>query len=303
MIPLQRIEELYRAEGTPLRETPLLSAPGGHLFKCENLQWSGAYKARAAWALWESLQPEQRRAGAALSSSGNFATAFCMAAREWQGRATVVMMPRTAPVKVERVRAAGGRVVFCEDRYAARFECLAELAESEGLITFDHREDALVLAAHGGVGLELARHLPAWVESVLVPVSTGGLLAGVASALKQLRPNIRVVGVSPGGNPSASESFRNRRLQSRPVKTVCDALTADCPGRLPFEIMLEAVDEILVVAEETVLRASRELLLEHKLLVEPGGAVGYAAYLEGKLSGPSCMLLSGGNVDPRLITQ
>lgn len=303
MIALERIEQLYRSQGTPLIETPVLPGPGGHLLKCENLQWSGAYKARAAWALWESLEPEQRKLGAALSSSGNFATAFCMAAALWGGKASVVMMPSTAGVKVARVREAGGRVVFCENRYTARFERLAELAREESLTAFDHREHPLVLAAHGGVGLELARQLPE-VDCVLVPVSTGGLLAGVASALKQLRPEIRVLGVSPSGNPAAAESFAGRKLVARPVDTACDALTADSPGKLPFQIMLEAVDDILVVSEGAVMAAAAQILARHKLLVEPGGAVGYAAFLENQIQGRACLLLSGGNVDPvRLVSK
>ena len=170
-------------------------------------------------------------------------------------------------------------------------------------MAIDHLEDRLVLCGHGTVGLEIIQDLPD-VEVVLVPVSTGGLLAGVAAAIKALRPQVEVVGVQPEGNDSTWRSLRAGRPVSIPeVQTVCDALTSTRPGNLPFAHIQALVSGIELVGEAEIVQAVRWLADSAKLMVEPGGAVG-VAHLRPWAAAPRladrkvCVLLSGGNLAP-----
>lgn len=293
-----QLSEVERARAelpAQVRRTPVVRGPRpGLVLKCENLQFTGAYKVRAAFTVLKRM-PAGR--GAALASSGNFARAFATAGRLLGIPTTLVMMEKTEPFKVERTRAAGGLVVLCENRYEARFETLRRLERDEGLVAVDHTEDPTVVAGHGTIGLELCEQVPD-LETVVVPVSTGGLLAGVALAVKSRLPKVRVVGVQPSGSRAAVESFRRGQPVTLAVDTVCDALTASRPGALPFELIQRFVDDIVEVPEEAVYPAVKELAVESKLVVEPGAAVGLAAVACGLVQGPCCLLLSGGNIDP-----
>ncbi|MGE0495102.1 MAG: threonine/serine dehydratase [Vulcanimicrobiota bacterium] len=283
--------------------TPVLHGPLGIWCKCENLQRTGAYKIRAAYTALQRLTAEQRRAGVALSSSGNFARAMATAARDLELQATLVMMESTDPYKVEWTRSMGGRIVFCEDRYEARYETLAELAQ-QGLTVIDHRDHPDVIAGHATIGLELLDQCPRMTE-VVIPASTGGLLAGVALAVKSLRPDVKVYGVQPSGSRACVESFRLGQMVCVQTDTICDALTASSPGRLPFELMQRWVDDVIEVSEEAVRLAVKTFATEAKLVVEPGGAVGLAALLERRLpTRPGTVLLvSGGNISPERLAE
>lgn len=285
-----------------IRRTPLLplDAEGRLWGKAESLQVTGSYKIRAAWTVLSRLSPEERSRGAALSSSGNFAAAFAFAGRALGIPTTVVMMERTQPNKVQRTRAHGAEVVLCENRFEARFETLRRLEAERGLFVVDHMENRDVLEGHATAGLEIAEDLPE-AAAVLVPVSTAGLLAGVAAAVKAVRPDVRVYGVQPEGSDATARSFREGRIVSIPeVTTICDALTSTRPGGLPFAHVQALVDDVVTVPDEAVAEAVRWLASEAKLVVEPGGAVGVAALRSGRLApaGPACALLSGGNLAP-----
>ncbi len=309
---LLRLDEIRAAAAAlppQVRRTPLIPLletlpDGGSLYaKCENLQRTGSYKLRAAFTVLTRLSPEERARGAALSSSGNFAAAFAWAGRILGIPTTVVMMQRTQPYKIERTRQMGARVVLCEDRFEARFETLKRLSAEEGMVAIDHLEDRSVLCGHGTVGLEILQDLPD-VEVVLVPVSTGGLLAGVAAAIQALGPQIEVVGVQPEGNDSTWRSLQAGHPVSIPeVQTLCDALTSTRPGNLPFAHIQALVSGIELVGEPEIVQAVRWLADSAKLVVEPGGAVGVAHLrpwaLAPRLSGrKACVLLSGGNLAP-----
>lgn len=283
---------------------PLIEEPdgGGYLYaKCENLQQTGSYKLRAAFTVLSRLSADQRARGAALSSSGNFAAAFAYAGRVLGIPTTVVMMRRTQPNKVERTRELGAEVVLCEDRFEARFETLRELQARRGLVAIDHMDDRDVLCGHGTVGLEIMEDLPD-VEVVLVPVSTAGLVAGVAAAVRALRPEVRVLGVQPTGNDSTWRSLEAGRPVSIPeARTLCDALTSTRPGGLPFAHVQALVSGIERVRDAEVVEAVRWLAESQRLVVEPGGAVGVAAFLARGRRPPlwgrrTCVLLSGGNI-------
>lgn len=265
---------------------------------CENLQVTGAYKVRAICHLMNRLRLPP--AGLALASSGNFAVALAWAGRHYGVPVTAVMMRRSHPWKVERVRALGGRVVLCGDSTEERTAALHALKE---VLVVDHLTDPQVLVGHATLGLDMAEARPV---QVLVPASTGGLLVGTALALKQLDPGVRVIGVQPEGADAMVQSFRTgelRRVEN--VVTECDALTANRPGALPWELAREWVDDMVTVSEAAVHEAVCYLAEEAKLVVEPGGAAGLAALRSGqvKVQEGSWAVLSGGNIAPERLAR
>jgi threo-3-hydroxy-L-aspartate ammonia-lyase len=306
MVTLADIEAARRQLPPEVVRTPLLPCPslvptGRAYLKAENLQVTGSYKARAAFTVLDSLDEAARRRGAVLASSGNFAAAFAFMGRLLGVPTAVVMMRQTAPYKVERTRRLGAEVLFCEDRWDAREETLNRLETQRGLTVIHHYEDPRVIAGHGTIGLEILDDCPD-ADLVLVPVSSGGLLAGVAAAVKARRPQARVVGVQPEGADAMARSLEAGHVVSIPqARTMCDALVATHPGELPFQHAQRYVEQVVRVSEEEIAAAVRFLATEAKLVSEPGGAVTTAALLAGRVetgSGSTVALLSGGNVSP-----
>ncbi len=273
---------------------PSLEHSGIH-FLCENLQVTGSYKVRAV-CHWLG----QRRAEeppVALASSGNFAVALAWAGRRFGLDVTAVMMERSHPWKVERVRQLGGKILVCGNSTEERTRTLESL-QMQGYEILEHLNDPRVLVGHATLGLDLAVQRP---RRVLVPASTGGLLAATALALKQFDPEVQVIGVQPQGACAMALSFRQRamcRIDS--VDTECDALTANHPGPLPLQLALELVDDMATVSEASIRRAVRWLAEELKLVVEPGAAVGLAALQSGEIEPQegTWVVLSGGNLAP-----
>lgn len=306
MVTLDEIEAAQRQLPPEVVRTPLLpcaalgSGSAAYL-KAESLQVTGSYKSRAAYTVLASLGPEARRRGAVLASSGNFAAAFAFMGRLLAIPTAVVMMRKTAPYKVELTRRLGAEVVFCEDRWEAREEVLAGLETERGMTVIHHYEDPRVIAGHGTIGLEIVEDCPE-AALVLVPVSSGGLLAGVAAAVKGRRPSARVIGVQPAGADAMARSLEAGRVVSIPeARTMCDALIATAPGDLPLRHAQRDVEAIARVTEDEIAAAVRFLASEAKLVVEPGGAVTTAALLSGRIlpgDGPTVALVSGGNVAP-----
>jgi len=305
--------ERARAELPPfIRRTPLLqseelSALLGHSIwlKCENVQVTGSYKARAAFTVLHRLGEDARRRGVALTSSGNFAAAFAYVGRRLGIPTVLVMMRRTSPFKAERTARFGGEIVWCEDRFEARFEMLRQLEAERGLIAINHLEDPHVVIGHGTIGAEILEQLPE-TPTVLVPISTGGLIAGIALALKERNPRASIIGVQPEGSKAAYLSFKAGTVVTIPeARTICDALTATRPGTLMFSLIQRYVDDIVVVSDDEVAEAVAWLAREEKLVVEPSGAVGVAALRSGRVSprGPTVVLLSGGNVAPMRLAE
>ena len=286
---------------TPLLPCPALSVETPVFLKAESLQVTGSYKARAAYTVLASLEPEARRRGAALASSGNFAAAFAFMGRQLGIPTAVVMMRQTAAYKVERTRRLGAEVHFCEDRWDARDEVLARLESKRGLTVIHHYEDPRVIAGHGTIGLEIIDDCPD-AGLVLVPVSSGGLLAGVAAAVKGRRPDARVIGVQPEGADAMARSLEAGHVVHIPAaRTMCDALVATHPGELPLRHAQRDVESVVRVSEAEIARAVCFLAGEAKLVVEPGGAVTTAALLCGRVrpaGGPTVALVSGGNIAP-----
>jgi threonine dehydratase len=268
-------------------------------FKCDNLQVTGSYKARGAFTILNNLPPEQKARGAALSSSGNFAQAFAYMGRLLGIPTTVVMMEKTAPFKVERTRKFGAEVMLVSNDFERRFEVLRELKEQKGIHPVFTFEDPDVVIGHGTLGLEIVDDHPE-PATVLVPVSSGGLISGVATAIKERIPNARIIGVQPeGANATYLSWKRGEVVRLASVDSICDALIAQYPGDLMFAHMQRYVDDVVMVTDEQVKEAIRFVAEYGKLVVEPGGAVAVAALLSGAVRPATESViahLSGGNI-------
>jgi threonine dehydratase len=305
------LEEIRRAAGRiagKVHRTPVLSSGqigrrcGVHLhLKCENFQKTGSFKPRGALNKILSLTDAEKARGLVTVSAGNHAQAVAWAARI-AGAACAVVMPTDAPrSKMDAVREYGAEVILHDDR-ATLFDRLHEVEKERGA-TFVHPfDDPVVLAGAGTAGLELLEDLPD-ADVVVVPVGGGGLLGGVASAVKQLRPSVRVVAVELAAGPGLAPALAAGKpvKVSRPYDTIADGMTPPFVGALPLIIAQEAVDEIVTVSEEEILEGMRLLMTRAKLYVEGSGAAAVAALLGGTIAlQPEtrvAAIVSGGNVD------
>ncbi|TDD05959.1 threonine/serine dehydratase [Nonomuraea deserti] len=297
-----------RISDTAVR-TPLVpfapADPGRPLWiKPESLQPTAAFKLRGAYNKIKQLLPEARERGVVAHSSGNHARSVAWLAQRLRLRA-VIVMPDTAPAnKVDAVRALGAEVVLVppSERDTHGFV----LAEKYGYLPVPPFDDPAVVAGQGTVGLEIMEDLPD-ADVVLVPVSGGGLAAGVATAVKALRPTTLVIGVEPDLASDAAQSLREGRRVAwepeRTYRTVADGLRTTGLGVVPWEQIRRHLDEIVTVGEEQILDAVRRLALDARLVAEPSGAVTFAAYLAGETTGKHVAILSGGSVNPELLAR
>ncbi|MFZ5849954.1 MAG: threonine ammonia-lyase [Actinomycetota bacterium] len=309
---LLSLADLYAARdriGDVALRTPLLPAPwapGELLLKPESLQPIGAFKLRGAYNMVAALPPEVRARGVVTHSSGNHAQAVAYAARAFGVPAVVVMPQAAAPVKVAATRALGAEVLLVAN--AERESAALAVAAERGLTVVPPYDDPFVVAGQGTVGLEICEDAPD-VRTVLVPVSGGGLLSGVAVAVAALCPGARVVGVEPELAGDAAESFRRgeRMVWSpeRTFRTLADGLRTTSVGVLPWEHIQALVADVVTVTEAEIRAAMRVLATRARLVVEPSGAVAVAAYLgRGRPpAGRTVAVLSGGNVDPALLAE
>jgi threonine dehydratase len=296
-------------EGVAVR-TPLVPAPplaqraGAPVFlKCEQLQPIGAFKIRGAYNAVSRVARAGNARGVVTQSSGNHGQALAYAARAFGLRAVVVMPGSTPQVKVEGVRRHGGEVVFAGAVRSLEQQERAEAIErEEGLVMippFDHPD---VIAGQGTCGLEIVEQCPE-VENVLVPVSGGGLLAGITVAVTGLKPTARIVAVEPAGAPKLTAALKAGSPQTlERTESMADGLLTRSIGRLTFPIIQQVVREVVQVGEDDIAGAVRLLHRELGLRVEPSGAVTTAAIMAGRLglTGATVAVVSGGNVDPDL---
>jgi threonine dehydratase len=290
-----------RIVGVAVR-TPLLMAPAigaGLWLKPETLQPTGAFKIRGAVNAVFSLPPEVRARGVVTHSSGNHGQALAYAARV-AGTTCCVVVPSTAPaVKVDAIRAQGAEIIKAEP--PERLSEAERVADERGatlIPPFDHRD---VIAGQGTLALEILADLPE-VEVIVTPVGGGGLISGVAAAAKAIRPGVRVIGVEPELAAETAESLHRGELVSWPVeqtyKTIADGVRTH-PSELTFAHIQSYVDDIVTVTEDQIREAVGVLAHKSRLVVEPSGALPVAAYLHGRLpSGPTAVVLSGGNLEP-----
>ena len=295
-----------RIRGAATR-TPLLRWDDRTWLKPESLQPVGAFKMRGAYNAIASLSDEERARGVVTYSSGNHAQAVARAARLLGARA-VIVMPEAAPqVKVDGVRRDGAEIIFTGTGSEERHQIALDVVSQRDMVMIEPYDDRRIIAGQGTAGLEIAEDLPD-VTSVLIPVSGGGLSAGIATAVKTLAPNTRVIGVEPELAADARESLAAGEVvhwdASLTTRTMADGLRVEHLGRLPFIHLRRYMDEIVTVTEEQLLDAIRRLASGARLVAEPSGAAAMAAHLSGAAPQPEgderrVVVISGGNLDPR----
>jgi threonine dehydratase len=268
-------------------------------FKCENFQKVGAFKARGATNAVFALSGPEARNGVATHSSGNHAAALARAAR-LRGISAHIVMPSNAPkAKQGSVARYGGKIIFCEPTLQARESTVEQVIAETGAILIHPYNDLHVMAGQGTTAVELLEDVPD-LDVILCPVGGGGHLSGIAVAAKTMKPTVRVVGVEPAGADDASRSFRSGQIVPMVnPKTIADGLRSSL-GEKPFAEIRRYVDDIVTVSEDSIVQAMRLIWEVMKIIVEPSGAVVYAAMVEGKLDVQGKrvgLILSGGNLD------
>ncbi len=290
---------------TPMEESRWLSSlAGGPIsLKCENLQRTGSFKIRGAYLRISRLSAEERAHGVVAASAGNHAQGVALAAQMLGIKATV-FMPEGAPIPKEKATRAYGADVVFHGQYLEDAMVGARAFAAETGAVFIHPFDHLdVVTGQGTAGLEILEQAPD-VRTVLVPTGGGGLLAGIAIAIKATRPDVRVVGVQAEGAaayPSSLASGGPVKLTS--MKTMADGIAVGLPGDITFAAVRDHVDEIVTVSEESLSRALLALVERAKMVVEPAGAAAVAALLDDPTAyeTPAVAVLSGGNIDPLLL--
>lgn len=310
-IPVERIRAARaRALGlikvTPLDPSATLSRICGRpiLLKLENLQKTGSFKVRGAVNKVQLLDPAGRARGVVTASAGNHAQGVAYAAQMLGVSATVVMPETAAFSKVAATMGYGARVVLAGRDYREAAARAAAVAEEVGATAVPAFDDADIITGQGTLGLELIEQMPD-VDTVVVPVGGGGLLAGMVCALRAAAAPVRVVAVQPTGAAALGPSLRAGALVTLPsVETIADGLATGAVGALPFELVRGAVDEVVEVSDAEIAAAVVFLLERAKTVVEGAGAVGVAACLCGRLPAAAAkvaVIVSGGNIDMNLL--
>ncbi len=309
------IDDVYaareRLEGvidrTPVQSSRAVSAVSGHevILKCEHLQRTGSFKIRGAYNRIAQLSEEERAHGVVCASAGNHAQGVALSA-SLLGVSSTVFMPVAAPLpKVEATRSYGADVQLVGETFDDAFEASQKwAAENEAVFVhpFDHHD---IIAGQATVGLEILEQIPN-VGTIVVPMGGGGLISGVAAAVKALKPDVRIVGVEPAGAACFPASLAaGIPIGLEEVVTIADGIAVKTPGELTLAHVAEYVDEAVTVTEEAIARAVLLLVERAKQVVEPSGAAGLAAVLSGAAhyADPVVVLLCGGNVDPLLLNR
>ncbi len=305
------IEDIHEAQERlkpHIRHTPLLRAEkmekalGCKVYlKPETLQITGAFKIRGALNKSLSLSKEEIANGIIATSSGNHAQGLAYAAR-MLGVKAILVIPVTSPnIKIENTKALGAEVILFDGDTAARWKRVYEIAEQNGYAVVHAFEDPLVMAGQGTIGCEILEDLQD-VDTVIIPMGGGGLISGIATAIKETKPSVRVVGAEPALTPKYYQSRINKERTSLPLKdTIADGLRISVPGQNPYPIIEKYVDEIVLVEDEHIIAGMRMLAKDAKLIAEPAAAIGIGALLAGALKvrpdEKVCVVLTGGNWD------
>jgi threonine dehydratase len=294
---------------TPIESSRALGAMcGGEVFfKCENLQRAGSFKVRGAYVRMAKLTAEERARGVVAASAGNHAQGVAVAAKSLGIQARIYMPLGVALPKLAATRSHGAEVVLHGHNVDESLAEAQRYADETGAVFVHPFDNVDVVAGQGTVGLEILEQIPN-VDTILMGVGGGGLLAGVAVAIKnrakELGREIRIIGVQAENAAAYPPSLAADALVPlKKVSTMADGIAVGRPGQLPFSIIRELVDDVVTVSEDALARALVFLLERAKLVVEPAGAVGVAALMEGKIENPgtTAVVLSGGNIDPMLM--
>ncbi|MFS8978877.1 threonine/serine dehydratase [Cupriavidus necator] len=305
---IQDIREAQDRLKPHIRHTPLLraekieKAAGCQLYlKPETLQITGAFKIRGALNKTLSLPREEIANGIIATSSGNHAQGLAYAARMLGVKAILVLPVTTPKIKIANTEALGAEVILFDGDTAARWKRVYEIAEKNRYAVVHAFEDPLVMAGQGTIGCEILEDLED-VDTVIIPMGGGGLISGIATAIKETRPSVRVVGAEPALTPKYYHSRLNKQRTTLPLKnTIADGLRISVPGQNPYPIIERYVDEIVLVEDEHIVQGMRALAKDAKLIAEPAASIGIGALLAGAVKvrpdEKVCVVLTGGNWD------
>lgn len=311
MLTLDKIYQASFALKTVIRRTDLISAPNinpdSHIYlKPENLQITGSFKVRGACFKIAQLTEEEKAKGVVACSAGNHAQGVALAATT-HGIKSLICLPDNAPIsKIEATKWYGADVCLVEGVYDDAYQKALKLRDEKGY-TFVHPfDDEDVIAGQGTIGLELLEQLPD-LDAVIVPIGGGGLISGVAFAIKHLNPNVKIYGVQASGAPSMLNSIEHNKIKRMGfVRTIADGIAVKEPGEHTFEYCKKYVDEIVTVNDDEISTAILALIEQHKLIAEGAGAVAVAAAMFNKvpIKGKKAIcLVSGGNIDVTILSR
>ncbi|MBQ8077331.1 MAG: threonine ammonia-lyase [Eubacterium sp.] len=312
MLTLDRVYKASRVLGEVIRETDMIAAPkinpaANVYLKTENLQVTGSFKIRGSYFKISQLSDEEKSHGVIACSAGNHAQGVALAATK-NGIKSLICLPDGAPIsKVEATKKYGAEICMVKGVYDDAYNKALELRDEKGYSFIHPFNDPDVIAGQGTIGLEILNQLPD-ADVVVVPVGGGGLIAGVAYTIKQLKPTCRVYGVQAYGAPSMQESLECDEIKTLTgVNTIADGIAVKTPGDLTYKICKEYVDGIITVTDDEIALAILTLLEQQKLIAEGAGAVPVAAVMNGKIpdiDGKNvCCLVSGGNIDVTILSR
>ena len=311
MISLDKIYHARYVLKEVIRDTDVIYAP--HInpeaqiyLKTENLQITGSFKVRGAYYKISQLSAEEKQRGVIACSAGNHAQGVALAAQK-AGIKAVICLPDGAPIsKVEATKSYGAQVVLVEGVYDDAYERALRLRDEKGYTFIHPFDDELVIEGQGTIGLELMEQIPD-MDAVIVPVGGGGLISGVAFAVKALNPAVKVYGVQAAGAPSMVNSLKSKEIVHLPaVSTIADGIAVKTPGENTFALTSQYVDGVVTVTDDEIAAAILALMEQQKLVTEGAGAISVAAAMFNKVpvKGKKVVcLLSGGNVDVSILSR
>ncbi|MBO5328707.1 MAG: threonine ammonia-lyase, partial [Clostridia bacterium] len=314
MLSLDKVYQAHYVLKDAIRETDIIYSPviskecGCEVYlKPENLQVTGSFKVRGAYYKISQLSKQDKEKGVVACSAGNHAQGVALASQKF-GIKSIICMPDGAPIsKVEATKSYGAEVVLVPGVYDDAHNKAEELKEQKGYTFIHPFDDEDVIAGQATIGLEIVNQLRE-VDAVVVPIGGGGLISGVAFAIKAIKPSIKVYGVQSSGAPSMLNSVEHHKIETLPsVSTIADGIAVKEPGSITFNMCSEYVDKIVSVTDDQISAAILSLIEKQKMIAEGAGAVGLAAIMFDKipeLKGKKVVcLVSGGNIDVTILSR
>lgn len=308
------LDKVYHAAYTlkkVIRDTDVIQAPNINTesdiyLKTENLQITGSFKVRGAYYKISQLSDEEKKKGVIACSAGNHAQGVALAASA-NGIKSLICLPDGAPIsKVEATKKYGAEVCLVKGVYDDAYAKAMELKEERGYTFIHPFDDVDVIAGQGTIGLEILDQIQD-LDAVIVPIGGGGLISGIAFAVKSLKPECKVYGVQAEGAPSMYESVRDHEMHNlASVKTIADGIAVKTPGKTTFDLCSKYVDEIVTVSDDETASAILALMEQQKLIAEGAGAVAVAAAMFNKVDVKGkkvCCVISGGNIDVTILSR
>ncbi|MGL5124338.1 MAG: threonine ammonia-lyase [Fusobacteriaceae bacterium] len=310
-VNLEMIKTAQEILKSVIRKTPMINClwmsekTGNKVyFKMENLQKTGSFKIRGAVNKIANLTNEEKKRGIIASSAGNHAQGVALGAKA-QGIKATIVMPSTAPMaKVTATKSYGAEVILWGEVYDDAYNKACEIQKETEAVFIHPFDDDYVIAGQGTIGLEILEELPE-LEVVVVPIGGGGILSGIAIALKSLKPSIRIIGVQTANVPSMQEALKmGYPIEIKATTTIADGIAVKKSGNKTFEIIKKYIDEIITVSEDEIADAVLYMMEKNKVMTEGAGAIAAAGILSGKIKAKDkniCGIISGGNIDINLM--